>query len=176
MREEQHFSSSFWFFETPIEQNDCIKWALKYEKDIPRDSSKSNVGGYQSLSSNDFSEIPFFEVIKNSLHELPSFTFKNWWLNINRKGDYNRTHTHPFADVAGVYYITDNHEALTLINPLQHNRLWEDMVFNKPCHTKINAKPGDLILFPADIPHFVDPHNSHNPRISLSFNISFNFK
>ena len=85
-------------------------------------------------------------------------------------------HTHPESHMSGVYYITDNHQALTLTNPLKHNRLWESMLFNKPCDIKINAKPGDLVLFPSDIPHFVDPHNSRNPRISLSFNISFNIK
>ena len=174
LREEQYFNSPFWFFETPIQQKECIKWALEYEKDNAQvDLALSNRGGYQSSSSTDFSKIPFFEIIKNSLHEFPSFTFDNWWLNINRKGDYNNVHTHPESHMSGVYYITDNYNALTFINPLQHSRIWEHEIFGKPIEFKVNAKPGDIILFYSDIPHYVDTHNTHNPRISLSFNLYF---
>ena len=175
-KEEQYFGSSFWYFETPIQQKECIKWALKYEKDNAQvDPAKSNMGGYQSFSSDDFAELPFFETIKNTLYEFPSFMFDNWWLNINRKGDYNKVHTHPRSHISGVYYITDNYGALTFINPLQHNRLWENRIFGKPMELKVSAKPGDLILFPSDIPHFVDQHNTRNPRISISFNLYFEY-
>ena len=36
-------------------------------RDNVESNSLSNIGGYQSASSNDYTEIPFFDAIKNSL-------------------------------------------------------------------------------------------------------------
>tara|TARA_Y100001963_G_C6525364_1_gene328567 strand:+ start:45 stop:587 length:543 start_codon:yes stop_codon:yes gene_type:complete len=169
------FSTPFWHFRTEP-YKDAITWALEYEKNHPTNTQVSNVGGYQSTSSDDYTEIPFFleSAIKNSLDELPPFVYGNWWLNVNRKGDFNITHTHPDAHSAVVYSITDNQGSLILLNPLNHSREFLASQFGWNSETyKVNALAGDITVFPADVPHRVDPNYSDNPRISLAFNIRY---
>ena len=36
------------------------------------------------------------------------------WVGINRKGDYNAPHIHPYADVSGVYYVSMSQAAANL--------------------------------------------------------------
>tara|TARA_R100001594_G_scaffold439_1_gene1647 strand:+ start:1641 stop:2141 length:501 start_codon:yes stop_codon:yes gene_type:complete len=139
-------------------------WALNYERNN-KGTVISNVGGYQSIASDRFEDIPFFNVIKEGLRELPEFLFCTWWLNINRKGNYNNQHTHPKVDLSVVYYLTENYGSLILIDPLEHSRSSFNTSYS------INAQPGDMFIFPADIPHRVNPHLSNDVRISLAFNI-----
>ena len=175
------FSTPLWHYRIPP-QEDAVKWALEYEKENSESVLLSNKGGYQSKSISDFTQIPFFDVIKDNLKQLPHFWFQNWWLNINRKGDYNTTHTHPSSDLSAVYSITDNNGTLLLINPLNHSNYaierfceWEDhQLFSNT--SRVTTISGDLIVFPAHVPHRVDPNLFDNPRISIAFNMKFREK
>ena len=172
------FSTPFWHYRKPPQEG-AVKWALEYEKANPESAVISNLGGYQSISKKDFTLIPFLDILKDSLKPLPPFVFLNWWLNVNRKDDYNITHTHPNSDLSAVYSITDNNGTLILINPLQHLHgqierccEWEDhQVLSNT--SRITTISGDLIVFPSHIPHRVNPNLSDNPRISLAFNLKF---
>ena len=172
------FSTPFWHYRTPPQEG-AVKWALEYEKANPESAVISNLGGYQSISNEDFTVIPFFDQIQDSLKTLPTFTYGNWWLNINRKDHYNITHTHPSSDLSAVYSITDNNGTLILINPLFHNHHpierfceWEDNeLFSNT--SRMTTIAGDLLVFPAHVPHRVNPHLTNTPRISLAFNLKF---
>jgi len=113
----------------------------------------------------------------------------NWqihaWANINRKGDYHDAHNHPHAYLSGTYY-------LKMPAPVKAGRQRSDVrpghitfydprpginmiSINKdpyvdPEHT-ILPKPGELLLWPAFLNHFVHPNLSDETRISISFNI-----
>ena len=174
------FSTPFWHYSTSPPEY-AVEWALDYEKRNPVSAKISNIGGYQSETSENFLEIPFFETIRDGLQDLPEFIFLNWWLNINRKGDYNVTHTHPSSYLSGVYSITGNHGSLILINPLSHTRDifethfgWNDCEQTNSNTYRVKAMPGDITIFPSDVPHRVNPNMGDTPRISLSFNIGFN--
>ena len=117
----------------------------------------------------------YFLLYQNTLYEFPSFTFDNWWLNINRKGNYNKVHTHPESHISGVYYITDNCDALSFINPLLFDR---DLVLGKCRSNCFNSeewaypvKTGHLVLFPSYLHHYVKPLKGNKNRISLAFNV-----
>ena len=100
------------------------------------------------------------------------------WANINPPNAMNRAHIHPNSLWSGVYYvktlpnsgdlkIDDPRSAASMSRPRQKegpkpSRLWRE--------THFDPKPGRLIMFPAWLTHCVDPNNSNDIRISISFN------
>ena len=99
------------------------------------------------------------------------------WANINRRGDYNNTHTHPSSTWSGVYYV-DNGEStpategtaihLSDPNPARINAFFPDLPIG---HFRFRPQPGLMILFPSYVPHTVPPHQGDRPRISIAFNL-----
>ena len=89
----------------------------------------------------------------------------SWWININGKGHWNTPHTHSNADFALVLYLTDSDGLLRFMSP-HHMRLQEDNGY-----ASIDAKKGDILMFPSDIIHYVTPNPKEEDRISISMNL-----
>ena len=140
-------------------------------RDNVESNSLSNLGGYQSpnLSYKDFHPqgIEYVNKILGNIFE--DFRVQSWWYNINSKGDSNNPHTHPASDYALVWYLTDSNEKLVLINPIQ--RLLSQEGYAYPY-----ANKGDVLIFPADIMHYVLPNDKEDDRICISMNISIRDK
>tara|TARA_Y100001963_G_C6515970_1_gene324319 strand:- start:42 stop:569 length:528 start_codon:yes stop_codon:yes gene_type:complete len=173
MEPNLYFSTPIWHLKKDLPFG-AVDWALDFEKNTPPATiSRSSRGGYQSERYNE--KFKYSTHLDNCLEFLPKFKYLNWWLNINRKGDFNMSHTHPNTDLACIWYITDNHNLLAFQNPIGHERFrlikqtssLDQLYFNK------DAKAGDILIFPGDVPHHVEPHELDTPRISVSFNISF---
>ena len=102
----------------------------------------------------------------------------NMWANINPPGGMNQPHLHPNSLFSGVYYVKSNPQAgrLKIYDPrpgaqiVMPNRkegkppkhLWRD--------ANIDPFPGRIIMFPAWLWHSVEPNQSNDIRISVSFN------
>ena len=102
----------------------------------------------------------------------------NMWANINYPGGYNKPHLHPNTLFSGVYYIKTppNCGKLICSDPRSGNQtvmpvrvkgtppkyLWRE------CH--LDVKEGRIIIFPAWMWHSVEPNESNDTRISVSFN------
>ena len=86
-------------------------------------------------------------------------------IHINGKGHWNHPHTHPNCDFALVLYLTDSDGLLQLMNPFPQRK------FDKGSHVSVDAKKGDIIIFPADIYHYVLPNPREEDRISISMNL-----
>jgi len=153
---------------------------------------KSNNGGYQSndLELND--NISFlFNEIENHLHKTAqNVGFKrklrlyNFWLNMNNYRDYNTPHRHPKSAMSGVFYIKapKNSGRIIFTNPngplvesyldYFHFEVGKDYSPTTILSHGWNVVPekNDLILFPAWLEHFVEPNNTNEERISISFN------
>ena len=102
----------------------------------------------------------------------------NMWANINYPGGYNRPHVHPNCLFSGVYYVKSNKNSGVFIandprpgiqtmmptrkpgRPPKH--LWREVHFE--------PIPGRIIMFPAWLWHCVEPNQSNDIRISISFN------
>ena len=86
----------------------------------------------------------------------------NSWAGVNRRGHFNSPHVHPDAIVSGVYYLTSATASLHLLDPRTHS----------PVRNRISVKPeaGLFVLFPGYVEHFVDPHDSDEPRVIIAFN------
>jgi len=108
------------------------------------------------------------------------------WANVNRLGDYHDPHNHPHCYLSGTYYVqvpTDRAPlrsrkdvrpgCITFYDPrgpaVNMGAIRNDPYVN-PEHT-IEPKPGDILLWPAFLMHFVHPNLSETPRISISFNV-----
>ena len=102
----------------------------------------------------------------------------NMWANINPKDGLNQPHIHPNSLFSGVYYIKSNSQAgrlkiydprpgAQIIMPIRKEgqppkHLWRD--------ANIDPIPGRIIMFPAWLWHSVEPNESDDIRISVSFN------
>ena len=108
------------------------------------------------------------------------------WANVNRLGDYHDPHNHPHCYLSGTYYVqvpTDRAPlrsrkdvrpgCITFYDPrgpaVNMGAIRDDPYIN-PEHT-VEPKPGQILLWPAFLTHFVHPNLSETPRISISFNV-----
>jgi uncharacterized protein (TIGR02466 family) len=108
------------------------------------------------------------------------------WANVNRLGDYHDPHNHPHSYLSGTYYVrvpTDRAPlktrkdvrpgAITFYDPrgpaVNMNAIRGDPYVNPEC--TVMPTPGQILLWPAFMMHFVHPNLSETPRISISFNV-----
>ena len=101
----------------------------------------------------------------------------NMWANINYPGGYNQMHLHPNSFFSGAYYIkaSPNSGRLALMDP--RPGVQQNMPARKPGklprelwrETFYDPVPGRLIMFPAWMWHKVEPNQSNDTRISVSF-------
>ena len=183
------------FFPTPIYIADLNEGGLneQLERDIiawaNRDKglNRTNIKGWHSDTN--MNELPEYKRLIDLLFEAQRTIYQqehldsepylgNMWANINPPGAMNRAHMHPNSLWSGVYYvkalpnsghlkIEDPRSIAAMSRPRQKegptpSRLWRE--------THFDPKPGRLIMFPAWLIHCVDPNNSNDIRISISFN------
>ncbi len=104
------------------------------------------------------------------------------WMNINRKGDYNKSHIHPDSHLSGVFWIKCPPDSghLTFQSPhyfSQYNEVtsytkeFRDQTISHPTYN-VFSEEGRMIIFPSSLYHHVEPNKSDEDRISVSFNIN----
>ena len=102
----------------------------------------------------------------------------NMWANINPPGGYNRPHVHPNTLFSGVYYIKtppncgklvcgDPRPGIQTVLPVRiegtpPKHLWREV--------HLEPQEGRIVIFPAWLWHCVEPNESNDIRISVSFN------
>jgi uncharacterized protein (TIGR02466 family) len=139
-------------------------------------AQKSNFGGWQS--EDDLHTHPIFrEFCGSLLKTMESITcmytnkkvqIQSMWANINDKYNYNAHHTHE-GILSGVFYlhVPENSGRLILVDPAVRNH--NSVIKN----SNYGIKPERLacIVFPSWLEHYVEPNQSDEYRISISFNI-----
>lgn len=106
------------------------------------------------------------------------------WINVNPTGAYNGPHDHPGAFWSGCYYVQVpagdgdvNDGAIEFISPhkplpglgLIGGGLTGDKL-------RIRPKPGLMLLWPANLLHWVHPNASAEDRVTIAFNGYFRRK
>jgi len=161
------FPTPVWHIEGAPQQliDELYQGAYKFKELYPSEN-RTNQGGYQSPPFNweafHPQGIEYINKVVGDIIGKPKVT--EWWYNINSQGNWNLTHTHPGCDYALVLYLTDSDSLLQLINP-------HSMRINNQHYNSIDAKKGDIIMFPSDIMHFVMPNKREEDRISISMNL-----
>jgi hypothetical protein len=96
------------------------------------------------------------------------------WLNVQRAGDYNPTHTHG-GSFSGVLYLQVPPQIgagsfdgqLCLHGPEE----WHIQSFRTGMAQYLLPRPGDFYVFPAWQPHSVAPFRGEGERWSIAFNV-----
>ncbi len=152
-----------------------------FHKDTPS-TNISNVGGYQGHNFEDE------ELVSAIIEATPTMEGKQFlgdlicatWVNINKKDSFNTPHTHLDTQVliSGTYYVKtpENCGRIRFHDP--RGSLIAAMpdyqyYYNGESITYITPEPGMCLYFPPWLEHDVEPNNSDDIRVSVSFNILF---
>ena len=164
-------------------RDDMIQWMIDYSYKHTT-VAKSNQGGYQSpdqfyleesfapylnrISEHLISTIDEYTRDDKSCLHLDDLKLSNMWFNFNYENCYNVQHTHPGCVLSGVLWVqTPEDQPITFSCYDEFSRA----TYEKYTSESLVAKEGQLLLFPAHLPHRVDINRSKNTRISISFNI-----
>ena len=186
MIKEQFFPTTIYAKDVKLNNDlfteEIVRWSNE-DKGIKR----TNMNGWHSHT--DMHKIPVFKPLVDELFKMVHQVFKeefldgeavlgNMWANINPPGGSNKPHVHPNALFSGVYYIKTPPNCGRLIcqdprpgiqtcmptrkkgQPPKH--LWRDV--------HLEPQENRAIIFPAWLWHSVEPNESNDIRISVSFN------
>lgn len=172
-----------------------LRLVLEREKTTPS-TARSNVGGWQS--SHDLLSWPeppiqalktwvddaFGEIMKAVAGPQP-FTCSlsvTAWANLNRHGDYNRSHTHSGNHWSGVYYVEPGEDvegrplsgAIEFVDPRPAVNVYDIPGIAQVSTWTIRPEAGMMILFPSWLRHGVLPYEGTKERLTIAFNIRIN--
>ena len=187
------FPSLFiWWNTVGWEENkdELIKFVYDERRKDKKGVEVSNRGGWQSPATYHRNSI-LAEYVLNNLSkylnenqifiEGTKLDLNNLWININKKGNYNVTHMHPLCDLSGVMWLKtpDKCGNITFRDPTQFQEFILQKTISKKYKKQFHyfgdydfyPKEGRLLLFPSHLAHLVQPNESRQDRISISFNI-----
>tara|TARA_R100000995_G_scaffold46958_1_gene22266 strand:- start:66 stop:650 length:585 start_codon:yes stop_codon:yes gene_type:complete len=186
MIKEQFFPTTIYAKDIQINNDlliNCIVDMSKKDKGL----KKTNVHGWHS--KNIGSSQKEFEPLVNELYNMQNEIYQeewldrkpllgNIWANLNPPGSYNRPHVHPNCLWSGVYYVKaqENSGKIICSDPrpgVQMNMpVIKDGVPPQHLWREFYLAPisGRIIMFPSWLWHSVEPNESNDIRISVSFN------
>jgi uncharacterized protein (TIGR02466 family) len=162
--------------------NDELADYMLFEKTKLPSEVKSNRGGWQSkLQKPEGIYQRLVNEITSLTQNLPlnvkEVTIEQMWFNINQQNDYNLIHNHGGRyHLSGTYYVRvpENSGRLVFRDPrpgqLLNNFMMERFDGNEIYHKNIHE--GLLMIWPSYVDHFVEPNQTNNERISISFDIT----
>jgi uncharacterized protein (TIGR02466 family) len=158
--------------------NEIIEWS-KRDPGL----KKTNRNGWHSETN--MHKKPVFQPLVNELFVMMKEVWLdrepvlgNMWANINPPGGYNKPHVHPNSTFSGVYYIkgSPNCGKLVCNDPRPgvqtHMPTRKEGKPPKELWREVHIDPQEnrAIVFPAWLWHCVEPNESNDIRISVSFN------
>ena len=171
--------------------SNLLRYIYDLQKKDEKGVKKSNVNGWHSqpFDLSNPNEIPnkFF----NSINIYIKSVFKSYgwlfdqskvictsmWAIINKKNSFNIEHTHSNNYLSAAYYVKapENCGNFKTSNPNIINR----NIYPKPekptefnsNNITIKINEGDLLIFPAYLPHSVEENKSNEDRVIISFNL-----
>ena len=186
MIREEFFPTNVYGKDVQLDNNKLTQDIINWSNQDPG-VAKTNVKGWHSTT--DMATKPEYQPLINELMIMSKDVFKeewldrepilgNMWANINPKEGSNQPHIHPNSLFSGVYYVKSNPQAgrlkiydprpgAQIVMPVRKEgqppkHLWRD--------ANLDPVTGRLIMFPAWLWHAVEPNQSDELRISVSFN------
>ena len=186
MIREEFFPTNVYGKDIQLDNNKLAQDIINWSNQDPG-VAKTNVKGWHSTT--DMATKPEYQPLINELMIMSKDVFieewldrepilGNMWANINPKEGSNQPHIHPNSLFSGVYYVKSNPQAgrlkiydprpgAQIVMPVRKEgqppkHLWRD--------ANLDSITGRLIMFPAWLWHAVEPNQSDELRISVSFN------
>jgi uncharacterized protein (TIGR02466 family) len=176
---------------TPI--NAALKAEILARQAREPSAELSNIGGWQSSPDLFKWKVPGLQQLQRWIsqaygaamcQQLGTKRFTSQfaaigWANVNESGHYNRTHIHPNAHWAGVYYVDTGQPdsslmpngAIELLDPRPAVGIYELPGVTTSGTWTLQPEPGMMLLFPNWLRHSVLPYRGQGPRITISFNL-----
>jgi len=158
---------------------DFTGWILgQMEKN--KSVKKSNRGGWQSDLYKPEGEFkPLVKEIKEFCSHLPldikEIFIPQLWVNVNKRGDWNTIHQHGAYHLAGTYYVKVPKDSGRICfrdpRPSAIGNVFVNSRFDKGEFKNVNIMEGLLMIWPSYLDHFVEPSQTDEERISISFDI-----
>jgi len=183
---EQFFPTNFYGKDIQLNNQELAQHIINWSQQ-DQGVKKTNVTGWHSQT--DMHTKPEYKPLVDQLFLAMKEIWKeewldreprlgNMWANINYKDGYNKPHVHPNTLFSGVYYIktSPNCGKLVCIDPRPGiQTVMPTRVKGKPpkdLWREVHLDPieGRIIIFPAWLWHSVEPNQSNDIRISVSFN------
>ena len=194
---EKLFSTPLFRFQCPDHQalNAELMDEMRRLRADDEGASKSNRGGWHSsgnlfdrdtaciASLRALSETAVLEASRKITTKVDPATLRLKlfaWMNANPPGGFNAPHTHPGAHWSGVYYVsqpdveTGSSGMIEFLNPrsdLPNWRILQARAF--AAKKKIRPQPGEMVLFPSYLVHWVYPNETEEERVTIAFNATF---
>jgi len=186
MMKEQFFPTNFYGKDIQLNNQELAQHIINWSQQ-DQGVKKTNVTGWHSQT--DMHTKPEYKSLVDELFIFIKEIWKeewldrapvlgNMWANINYKDGYNKPHVHPNTLFSGVYYIktspncgqlicTDPRPGIQTVMPTRikgkpPKDLWREV--------HLDPIEGRIIIFPAWLWHSVEPNQSNDIRISVSFN------
>ena len=195
MQRQDLWATPLWYFNVPpslINPYDIVQDAYAHQK-LDAGVVYSNVGGYQSTALTKDDRVPptltkLMGILVQQCQTCSmEFGFErnldlaNFWININKKNNYNKMHIHPSSILSGTYYAATPPQSGGIIF---HNRPETSYILAEL--TRLGAKntrftttdqacepkAGGVLVFPGWLQHSVEENRSEEDRISISFNLA----
>ena len=170
-------------------KDELIDYAYDYKKKNPKGVSLSNRGGWQSegfeiINEDDVLQLFLINCLSNFPPIKESVQLRGYaWININKPGDYNIKHVHPTNNLSGVLWIKSSEKCGNLkfqspYNFISYKELQsytDDFKEETNFYSNFSYEPIEvrMLVFPSHLNHTVDPNESSEDRISVSFNVYF---
>ena len=171
--------------------NELEKYIYKLYEEDNNGLERSNRGGWHSknfrLAEKDSIQQKFAMQVQDYI--LKTFQSLGWkikdknirikemWAIINKKNDFNVIHTHPNCYLSAAYYVKAPKdcgnfkvESPNIAKRYAYPEIANQNELNVEV-ASINISEGDLLLFPAYLPHKVGKNESDDDRIVISFNV-----
>ena len=180
-----YWHTQIWDFmrsETRVTFNEDFTNYILNEAESKDSVRKSNRGGWQSelVDPKDENYKPLVdeivEFIKHLNLNVKDMFIPQLWTNVNRKNDYNIIHQHGQYTLSGTYYVKVPKDSGPIVfrdprpGAISNNFLVNN--FDRGEFKKVNIMEGLLAIWPSYLDHFVEPSNTDEERISISFDIN----
>ena len=171
--------------------NELEKYIYKLYEEDNNGLERSNRGGWHSknfrLAEKDSIQQKFAIQVQDYI--LKTFQSLGWkikdknirikemWAIINKRNDFNVIHTHPNCYLSAAYYVKapKNCGNFKVESPnIAKRYAYPEIANQNELNVEvasINISEGDLLLFPAYLPHKVGKNESDEDRIVISFNV-----
>lgn len=124
-----------------------------------------------------FIEKCLFEYVLSTIAPKNTLDFRitQSWVNWTKPGQYHHKHSHPNSVISGCFYVDANKETDKIFF---YRDAYRQIQFPPSEWNQYNSESwwfpigtNDLVFFPSNLTHMVQPIKNDNTRISLAFNV-----